>query len=120
MSACCSLENQDVRILLIVAMRVTLIKIYVYILYIFIYNKHAPLFSPGQKTHWRSIKEKEFTVKAKLTEKNLLALEKSEKLDGDLGLATPSSIMAMEDSSVKLEMPSLQKLTELSKTGKIS
>jgi len=92
----------------------------IYILYIFIYNKHASLFSPGQKTHWRSIKEKEFTVKAKLTEKNLLALEKSEKLDGDLGLATPSSIMAMEDSSVKLEMPSLQKLTELSKTGKIS
>ena len=89
-------------------------------MYTYIYNKHAPLFSPGQKTHWRSIKEKEFTVKAKLTEKNLLALEKSDKLDGDLGLATPSSMMAMEDSSVKLEMPSLQKLTELSKTGKIS
>ena len=98
--------------------------IYIYILYIyiyiFIYNKHAPLFSPGQKTHWQSIKEKEYTVKAKLTEKNLLALEKSNKLDGDLGLATPSSMMAMEDSSVKLEMPSLEKLKELSKTSKIS
>ena len=71
-------------------------------------------------TQWKQEKEKEFLLKAKLTEKNLLALEKAGNVDGELGLATPSSLLAIEETGVKLEVPSLEKMKDLLKTCKIS
>ena len=81
---------------------------------------HVLIHMLGKKTVWQQSKEKEFLLKAKLTEKNLLALEKSGKVDDELGLATPSSLLACEDSVVKAELPSLERLKELSKTCKSS
>ena len=76
--------------------------------------------SPGKTTDWQEKKEKEFLLKAKLNEKNLQALEKADKVDGELGLATPSMMLACEDAVVKSEVPSLEKLKELNKTCRIS
>ena len=71
-------------------------------------------------TAWQQRKEKEFALKAKLNEKNLLALEKADKVDGELGLATPSMMLADEESTVKAELPSLEKLKEQQKTCKLA
>ena len=76
--------------------------------------------SPGKTTDWQEKKEKEFLLKAKLNEKNLQALEKADKVDGELGLATPSMMLANEETTVKAEVPSMEKFTELNKTCKIS
>ena len=60
-------------------------------------------------------------MRAKLNEKNLAALENAGRVDGDLGLATPSMMMANEEKvNVKSEVPSLDKLKELQKPCKIS
>ena len=60
-------------------------------------------------------------MRAKLNEKNLAALENAGRVDGDLGLATPSMMMANDDQvNVKSEVPSLEKLKGLQKPGKIS
>ena len=74
----------------------------------------------GKLTAWQQKKEKEFSLKAKLTEKNLLALEKADKVDGELGLATPSMMLADEESTVKTEFPSLEKLKEHQKSCKMT
>ena len=74
----------------------------------------------GKQTTWQQKKEKEFLLRAKLNEKNLQALEKADDVDGDLGLATPSMMLANDgDKLVKAEAPSLEKLKELSKTCKM-
>ncbi len=76
--------------------------------------------SPGKTTDWNQKKEKEFLLKAKLNEKHLQALSKADKVDGELGLATPSMMLASEDATVKAEVPSLEKLKELNKNCRIS
>ncbi len=57
---------------------------------------------------------------AKLTDKNLQALEKLSNVDSDLGLATPSMMLTDDAARVKSEIPSLETLQELLKTQKIS
>ena len=74
----------------------------------------------GKLTDWETKQQKEYSLKAKLTEKNLEALEKANRKDGELGLATPSMLFAGEETSVKEEVPSLQKLKDLSKNCKTS
>ena len=64
-------------------------------------------------------REKEYIQKAKLTEKNLLLLEKA-KVDGSLGMATPSSVMENEATQpTKNEVPSLDDLKEQHKNNKM-
>ena len=64
--------------------------------------------------------EKEYNLKAKLNDKNLQALEKAETVDGELGLATSSMMLANDSATVKAEVPSLDKLKELAKTCRIA
>ena len=77
-------------------------------------------YAPGKVTEHKQTKEKEFILRAKLTEKNLQQLENCDKVDGDLGLATPSSVLVSEEVVVKSEVPSLEKLKESHKNNKIS
>lgn len=77
-------------------------------------------YAPGKVTEHKQTKEKEFILRAKLTEKNLQQLENCGKVDGDLGLATPSSVLVSEEVVVKSEVPSLEKLKESHKNNKIS
>ena len=64
-------------------------------------------------------RSKEYIQKAKLTEKNLLMLEKG-KVDGSLGMATPSSFLEAEGTEpIKSEVPSLENLKEQHKGNKM-
>ncbi len=74
----------------------------------------------GKETDWQTRKEKEFTLRSKLTDKDLQVLEKGEKVDAQLGLCTPSMMLEPSASEIKLELPSLHKLKESDKTAKSS
>jgi hypothetical protein len=74
---------------------------------------------PGKQTDWTESREKEYFHKAKLTEKQLQMLEKG-KVDGSLGMATPSSLLEAESTApVKNEVPSLESLKEAQKSNKM-
>ena len=84
-------------------------------MHVYIYY-HA---APGKHTALTESRSKEYIQKAKLTEKNLLMLEKG-KVDGSLGMATPSSFMEAEaDKPIKAEVPSLENLKEHHKGNKM-
>ena len=77
--------------------------------------------STGKTTDWTELREKEFTLRAKLNDKNLQALDNAKTVDKDLGMATPSMLMGMADENViKAEVPSLERLKELHKECKLS
>ena len=80
-------------------------------------SKH--LTPQGKHTAWTENREKEYTLKAKLTEKNILALEKG-TVDDELGLATPCGLLNKTECDIKAELPSLDKLKEQAKTAKTS
>ena len=85
-------------------------------MHVYIYY-HA---APGKHTALTESRSKEYIQKAKLTEKNLLMLEKG-KVDGSLGMATPSSFIEAEaDKPIKEEVPSLEALKEHYKGNKMS
>ena len=84
-------------------------------MHVYIYYHDAT----GKVTDLTESREKEYIQKAKLTEKNLLLLEKA-KVDGSLGMATPSSLMEAEATKpVKEEVPSLESLKEQHKGNKM-
>jgi hypothetical protein len=67
------------------------------------------------------LREKEFTLKAKLNDKNLAELDNAKTVDKELGMATPSMMLCQKDEDVvKAEVPSLEKLKELHKECKLS
>ena len=64
-------------------------------------------------------KSKTMSMNAKLTEKNIKALEAGGgALDEDLGMCTPGSVVAKAGTDIKEEFPSLEPLKELSKSSK--
>ena len=84
-------------------------------MHVYIYYHDAT----GKVTDLTESREKEYIQKAKLTEKNLLLLEKA-KVDGSLGMATPSSVMENEATQpTKNEVPSLDDLKEQHKNNKM-
>ena len=84
-------------------------------MHVYIYYHDAT----GKVTDLTESREKEYIQKAKLTEKNLLLLEKA-KVDGSLGMATPSSVMENEATQpTKNEVPSLDDLKEQYKNNKM-
>ena len=84
-------------------------------MHVYIYYHDAT----GKLTDLTESREKEYIQKAKLTEKNLQLLEKA-KVDGSLGMATPSSVMEAEATQpIKNEVPSLENLKEQHKGNKM-
>ena len=84
-------------------------------MHVYIYYHDAT----GKLTDLTESREKEYIQKAKLTEKNLQMLEKG-KVDGSLGMATPSSFMEAEATKpIKDEVPSLENLKEQHKGNKM-
>ena len=81
----------------------------------FWYAKHK-----GKSSEWYGHFEKQASMSAKLTEKNLLQLQANSKMDSALGFATPSMAITDDEEKVKQEMPSLQKLQDLVKCEQTS
>ena len=71
----------------------------------------------GRNTDWVTDRSKEFSLKAKVTDKNIQMLEGNKTVDGQLGMATPSMIQSAEEIA-KSEVPSLEKLKDSHKTAK--
>jgi len=81
----------------------------------------APSIWPGKVSGFTTEREKEYTMKAKLNDKNLEALESgASKVDADLGFATPATLLLKDEApaGIKQELPSLAKLKDLLKTVK--
>ena len=84
-------------------------------MHVYIYYHDAP----GKCTEMTESRMKEYSQKAKLTDKNIQMLEKG-KVDGNLGMATPSSLMEAEATKpIKEEVPSLEILKEQHKGNKM-